>query len=409
MHVWLMLWTAAPSPAVCTAQLAVGLVAGAMPMVVVATKAMHDALVHENAVLCEMHGSSSKSHRTPLIMFAAPLTTVELVLVLAWLLNPETATTSAVSISPIDGSYWHCMGTWMHPAGVVFMALNTVVGLEAMWWIVKARNMLSPSHEPRMLLFAVTNMVLMLAVLVALSSMSVPIVSRYLITSAVAFVTTTLASFGLLGSKVVAIHWHRPPSLRARTAADPTRAPETVSAAPPATRALADADLCVLERAGAITAAFVPVRVRSNGALAPWRLCEVEVATEYQYLTVAAVSGSAVASYYSLPYRAITTDGQRLAVTVTTKSSTVLEIQVRDPVNLSEWVQVLDVGPDWNLLASVVPRVRAAPSIRVPTVKDPSKPAQVPRKGVLKSASIRRNSGGLGKTRSLPEIAGRGD
>ncbi|KAJ3369364.1 hypothetical protein GGF31_005268 [Allomyces arbusculus] len=79
-----------------------------------------------------------------------------------------------------------------------------------------------------------------------------------------------------------------------------------------------------------------------------------------------------------------------------TNSGTVLEIQARDPVNLSEWVQGLDVGPELNVLASVASRARA-PMIkdagiqRVPPATDPSKgSALVPHKGMLKLASIRR-------------------
>ncbi|KNE68456.1 hypothetical protein AMAG_19726, partial [Allomyces macrogynus ATCC 38327] len=68
-------------------------------------------------------------------------------MVLAWLLNPEAAT-SAGSISLTDGSYWHCTGAWQHPAGGTFFALNAAVGAVATWWIVRVRNTLSPSHEP---------------------------------------------------------------------------------------------------------------------------------------------------------------------------------------------------------------------------------------------------------------------
>ncbi|KAJ3369363.1 hypothetical protein GGF31_005267 [Allomyces arbusculus] len=260
---WVLLATAA----VTKMHLAVGHVAGGMFVVVIETKGMHCALVYENGVLCEMHRFSTKSHRRPLTMFTAALTTIELAMVLAWPLNPETATTSAVSIPLTDGSYWHCTGTWQHSAGGAFMPLNTVVGLVAMWWIVKARNMLPPSHEPPMLIFAMTNIALMLAVLLALSSISGD-----------AFVATTLASFGLLGSMVVAIHQHQ---ARVGTTSQ-VHAPETIRAAPPAASVLVNTDLHMLEHAGTVTVALVPIRVRSKGPFAPWRLCEVEVATDYQ-------------------------------------------------------------------------------------------------------------------------------
>ncbi|KNE59322.1 hypothetical protein AMAG_03622 [Allomyces macrogynus ATCC 38327] len=189
MHTWLMLWTAAPTRTTCTAQLVVGLITGAMIMLAVGTKALHYRLIYENAVLCHIFGSSTKSHRKPLIIFGVGLAVAETVMVIAWLLNPATAVTSAVSISPVDGSYWHCRTAWLHPAAGVYAAVNGLLFLVAMQWIVKARNMPSPSQEPRVILFAVANIILTLAVVVALEFLDVSVVTKYLINSIIVLVT----------------------------------------------------------------------------------------------------------------------------------------------------------------------------------------------------------------------------
>ncbi|KAJ3376030.1 hypothetical protein GGF31_000096 [Allomyces arbusculus] len=407
MHTWLMLWTAAPTRTTCTAQLVVGLITGAMIVLAIGTKALHYQLIYENPILCQVYGSSTTSHRKPLIIFGVGLAVVETVVVVAWLLNPATAVTSAVSISPADGSYWHCTTAWLHPAAGVYAAVNGLLFLVAMQWIVKARNMPSPSQEPRVILFVVANIVLTLAVVVALEFLDVSVVTKYLINSVIVLVTATLASFGVIGYKVVAIHWRRrraginaiavksQPDVADKAAAKTDRK-TSMGGASYAASELGDGELCMLEHTNVAAAALAPVHVRSAGWAAPWRLCEIEVAKEYQYLTVMALDGSA--TYYGLPYRSIATDSKAWIVTVTFKSGTVLEIQARDAENMNEWLRVLDVGPDKSLLASAVPNTKEAAEREVKKVAVP------PLKGVLKTSTVGRTEGAAaGKARSEPE------
>ncbi|KNE58125.1 hypothetical protein AMAG_18376 [Allomyces macrogynus ATCC 38327] len=100
MHTWFVLWTAAPTRTTCTPQLVVGLITGAMIKLAVGTKALHYRLIYENPVLCHIYGSSTKSHRKPLIIFGVGLAVTETVMMIAWLLNPATAVTSAVRNMP---------------------------------------------------------------------------------------------------------------------------------------------------------------------------------------------------------------------------------------------------------------------------------------------------------------------
>ncbi|KAJ3364812.1 hypothetical protein GGF32_000989 [Allomyces javanicus] len=409
MHTWLMLWTAAPTRTTCTAQLVVGLITGAMIMLAVGTKALHYRLIYENPVLCHVYGSSTKSHRKPLIIFGVGLAVAETVMVIAWLLNPATAVTSAVSISPVDGSYWHCTTAWLHPAAGAYAAVNGMLFLVAMQWIVKARNMPSPSQEPRVILFAVANIVLTLAVVVALEFLDVSVVTKYLVNSLVVLVTATLASFGVIGYKVVAIHWRQrrgginaiavksQPDVADKANVEKPDRKTSMGGASYAASELGDGELCMLEHTNVVAAALAPVHVRSAGWAAPWRLCEIEVAKEYQYLTAMALDGTA--TYYGLPYRSIATDSKAWIVAVTFKSGTVLEIQARNAENMNEWLRVLDVGPDKSLLASVVPNTKE-------TVETDAKKvgAAAPLKGVLKTSTVGRTEGSAaGKARSEPE------
>ncbi|KAJ3376060.1 hypothetical protein GGF31_000127 [Allomyces arbusculus] len=77
MHAWSMLWTAAPSSTICTAQLATGLAWGAFFVISVATKALHYQFIHGSAVLSDAFGSSTNSHRMIPTVFGAVLALIE--------------------------------------------------------------------------------------------------------------------------------------------------------------------------------------------------------------------------------------------------------------------------------------------------------------------------------------------
>ncbi|KNE58094.1 hypothetical protein AMAG_04914 [Allomyces macrogynus ATCC 38327] len=329
LHVWFMLWAAAPSPTICTAQLATGLASGALFVITVATKALHYQFIHENAVLCDAFGSSATSHRMISTVFGAALTVIEAGIACAWVLNPATAVSSTMSISlPINGSYWHYTTAWVHPASVAYASVNALALLATLVWAF---------------------------------------------TSAVAAVTVTLASFGLIGYKVVAIHWRTTGPTGVQAFADKSRVSELASvssskqapsgggAASMARRWVrGDADLCILEQTSALVSSLVPERVQSVGRLAPWRLCEVEVARDYQYLTLMTFNGSATATakYFALPCSSVTADSTAWIVMATFKSGAVLEIQARNATNLGEWLRVVDVGPDMSMLAEHSPKKR---------------------------------------------------
>ncbi|KAJ3364843.1 hypothetical protein GGF32_001021 [Allomyces javanicus] len=413
MHVWFILWTAAPSPTTCMAQLATGLVAGSTFIIAAATKALHSYLIHENAVAFHTLGMSAKTFCVPLVVFGTALTVVEAGIVCAWLLNPATTSTSALSISlTINSSYWHCTTAWVHPAAILYALVNGIVLLVSLAWIAYARHVPSPSHEPRMLAFAVANMVLMFAVMGGLIYLDVSVVQWYLITSAAAAVTVSLASFGLIGYKLVAIHWRTSSSTGVHTFTDKGRLSELVSpashrpvlstASRASGKAVVDLDLCVIDHTSMTASALAPVRVQSGGRLAPWRLCEVEIAKHYQYLTVLPVNGPATSTttFYALPYRNIATDDKAWVVIVTFKSGGVLEIQARDADNLSEWKRALDVGPEKSWHARVRPSAKHAATAAGTTKGATSSP----RKGAQKAASISRTSRGPGRARSEPDI-----
>ncbi|KAJ3376032.1 hypothetical protein GGF31_000098 [Allomyces arbusculus] len=142
-------------------------------------------------------------------------------------------------------------------------------------------------------------------------------------------------------------------------------------------------DLCMIELINVLLLALMPVCVLSASRFALRILCNVEIAKEYQYLTVMPLNG-AMLTWYTLPYRSIVVNNEAWIVTVTFKLGSMIKIQAHDALNLSDWLCVLDLGPDANVLAAAVPSVK-----RVLLAKETvSKlPRSVVHKGVLKATS----------------------
>ncbi|KAI9225042.1 hypothetical protein BC828DRAFT_371947 [Blastocladiella britannica] len=349
-QVWVMMQTASPaSPGACTGQMVAMWAAVSLVSMALFIKAVQLHMLADNPVLktisAPVQGISSRE-----MLLLVSLHAILNLNLAAWLFG-TMSWAPRISQLAADGSpFRQCALAKGSPlaAQIVFLSVNGLMIVGSLVAVARARETVSPSKEPRMMLLSGTNGLIAAAIAAGVQSATTTlgVMAVFTIQAFVVLLAANAFALTLVAYKIPVAIRAASTSTEAQVIIKHAAATAKVGggkrglvAGPPPEKDELDPLVAVIERpSDGLTTAALPIR--TSGILSPWRMGRVEVAIEYRYMLV--VIGKE-ATFYCLPSQ-IDADQQSMILTLRFKNGKAILLQTRGSANLKEWVDLLSPG-----------------------------------------------------------------